>query len=390
DELVRSGDALQRPGLGNAKDQRIIEATGALEDGPAPAAPPQDPNLVGLADRKIGFHSRAVGLTDHHERLYWLPKSQQFALLTLLAEVQQGLVAGQVLRRGRKCKVNIFHCAKAVLIYSSGPSQLRTLSNAAILRYDMMVLGASDRRSKFKQPMSGNKVKLQKEQPKHSQTELRPHSAQPGRVGNGADIQDWFESLEPALEFVLKSQQPEKTARFLDKLVVRLRDQGIKIPHVVSTPYINTIPPEKQPAYQGDWETEVRIKSYIRWNAMAMVVNANRLHDGLGGHISTYASCATLYEVAFNHFFRGRTADFPGDIVYFQGHASPGVYARAFLERRLDEHHLQHFRQELAQGGGLSSYPHPYLMPNFWQFPTVSMGLGPIMSIYQARFNRYL
>ena len=123
---------------------------------------------------------------------------------------------------------------------------------------------------------------------------------------------------------------------------------------------------------------------------MAMVVNANAIHDGLGGHISTFASSATLYEVAFNHFFRGRNGDFSGDIVYFQGHASPGVYARAFLEGRLTEQHLHNFRQELSQGGGLSSYPHPYLMPNFWQFPTVSMGLGPIMSLYQARFNRYL
>src|SRR5438445_2108516 len=121
-----------------------------------------------------------------------------------------------------------------------------------------------------------------------------------------------------------------------------------------------------------------------------MALNANRKHSGLGGHISTYASCATLYEVAFNHFLRAPTADFAGDIVYFQGHATPGVYARAFLEGRLDEHHLQNFRQELAPEGGLSSYPHPYLMPEFWQFPTVSMGLGPLLSIYQARFNRYL
>ncbi|HEY0454910.1 MAG TPA: pyruvate dehydrogenase (acetyl-transferring), homodimeric type, partial [Verrucomicrobiae bacterium] len=131
------------------------------------------------------------------------------------------------------------------------------------------------------------------------------------------------------------------------------------------------------------------IKSYIRWNAMAMVVNANRKHNGIGGHISTYASSATLYEVAFNHFFRGG-ADGPADIVFFQGHATPGNYARAYLEGRLEEHHLQNFRQELAPGGGLSSYPHPYLMPDFWQFPTVSMGLGPIMSIYTAQFNRYL
>jgi pyruvate dehydrogenase E1 component len=135
---------------------------------------------------------------------------------------------------------------------------------------------------------------------------------------------------------------------------------------------------------------EVRIKSLIRWNAMAMVVNANRKHNGLGGHISTFASAATLYEIGFNHFFRGRTDDFIGDFIYVQGHATPGIYARAFLEGRLDEQHLQAFRQELAEGGGLSSYPHPYLMPDFWQFPTVSMGLGPIMSIYQARYSRYL
>ena len=238
-------------------------------------------------------------------------------------------------------------------------------------------------------PVQSNKVKLQKEQPKNSTSEHRRES--PGEVKtNGSDMRDWFESLEPALEFVLKSQEPLKTARFLDKLVGRLREAGVKLPHVVSTPYVNTIPVEKQPAYPGDWQTEVRIKSFIRWNAMAMVVNANAIHDGIGGHISTFASSATLYEVAFNHFFRARHGDFPGDIVYFQGHASPGVYARAFLEGRLNERHLQHFRQELTEGGGLSSYPHPYLMPNFWQFPTVSMGLGPILSIYQARFNRYL
>ncbi len=158
----------------------------------------------------------------------------------------------------------------------------------------------------------------------------------------------------------------------------------------LNTPYVNTIPPEAEPPYPGDRELERRIKSLIRWNAMAMVVNANRKHNGIGGHISTFASAATLYEVGFNHFFRGGHGGRPADMVYFQGHASPGIYARAFLERRFDEHHLQNFRQELAEGGGLSSYPHPYLMPSFWQFPTVSMGLGPIMSIYQARFNRYL
>jgi pyruvate dehydrogenase E1 component len=199
-----------------------------------------------------------------------------------------------------------------------------------------------------------------------------------------------LESLESLLEVALKERGAERTAQFLANFTDRLRESGVEAPRVTSTPYINTIPVEEQPAFPGDWEMEVRIKSLIRWNAMAMVVNANRRHSGLGGHISTFASSATLYEIAFNHFFRGHTEKFPGDIVYFQGHATPGIYARAFLEGRLSEKHLQNFRQELAEGGGLSSYPHPYLMPDFWQFPTVSMGLGPIMSIYQARFNRYL
>src|SRR5205085_7889196 len=140
----------------------------------------------------------------------------------------------------------------------------------------------------------------------------------------------------------------------------------------------------------GSQEIERRIKSLIRWNAMAMVVRANRVSDGIGGHISTYASAATLYEVGFNHFFRGKGRDGDGDIVYFQGHASPGIYARAFLEGRLSVERLENFRRELRPGGGLSSYPHPWLMPDFWEFPTVSMGLSPIIAIYQARFNRYL
>ncbi len=161
-------------------------------------------------------------------------------------------------------------------------------------------------------------------------------------------------------------------------------------PTPLTTPYVNTIPVTQQPPYPGDQAMERRIKSLIRWNAMAMVVKANRLHEGLGGHISTFASCATLYEVGFNHFFHGPEGGRPADIVYFQGHAAPGNYARAYLERRLQKEHLHHFRQELAEGGGLSSYPHPYLMPDFWQFPSVSMGLAPIMSIYQARFDRYL
>jgi pyruvate dehydrogenase E1 component len=207
---------------------------------------------------------------------------------------------------------------------------------------------------------------------------------------DNGDQDKWLESLESMVELALRNQGREKASHFLSTLSSRLREKGLDAPRVVSTPYVNTITQEKQAPFPGDWEMERRIKSYVRWNAMAMVVNANRAHSGLGGHISTYASAATLYEVAFNHFLRARSPGFAGDMVYFQGHATPGIYARAFLERRIDEKHLLNFRQELAEGGGLSSYPHPYLMPDFWQFPTVSMGLGPLMSIYQARFNRYL
>ncbi len=158
----------------------------------------------------------------------------------------------------------------------------------------------------------------------------------------------------------------------------------------LSTPYLNTIPLSEEPRYPGDYALERRIKSIIRWNAMAMVMRANRREPGIGGHIATYASAATLCEVGFNHFFRARTEDFIGDLVFFQGHASPGIYARAFLEGRLSAPQLENFRAELDAGGGLPSYPHPRLMPDFWQFPTVSMGLGPLMGIYNARFMRYL
>ncbi len=210
-----------------------------------------------------------------------------------------------------------------------------------------------------------------------------------GALARAGQDDRWAASLQSVFELALESQGTERMAQMLDKFAERLRNAHGESPHGFNTPYINTIPVAQQPDYPGDWKTERQLKSYMRWNAMAMVVKANSTTN-VGGHISTYASCATLYEVAFNHFFRGRTEKFTGDQVYFQGHAAPGVYARAFLEGRLDEKHLQNFRQELAEGGGLSSYPHPYLMPDFWQFPTVSMGLGPIMSIYQARFNRYL
>ena len=203
--------------------------------------------------------------------------------------------------------------------------------------------------------------------------------------GNG-DKMD--ESLQAVFELALESHGPERTAQLLEKLADQLRATP-RPSSGQTTPYRNTIAEADQPKYPGDWRVENRIKSLMRWNAMAMVVKANSTTN-VGGHISSYASAATLYEIGFNHFFRGAKEGFTGDQIYFQGHAAPGIYARAFLEGRLTETHLQNFRQELADGGGLSSYPHPYLMPEFWQFPTVSMGLGPIGSLYQARFNRYL
>ncbi len=198
---------------------------------------------------------------------------------------------------------------------------------------------------------------------------------------------EWLDSLE----YVLQSKGPERVQYLLSKLEQKIRRADVELPVTLNTPYVNTISPDKQPPYPGDRETERRIKSIIRWNAMAMVVRANRKTKGIGGHISTYASAATLYEVAFNHFLRGRgESGYDGDQIYFQGHASPGIYARAFVEGRLSEEHLVNFRRELQEHPGLSSYPHPWLMPTFWEYPTVSMGLGPIMSIYQARFNEYL
>ncbi|MBP9191332.1 MAG: pyruvate dehydrogenase (acetyl-transferring), homodimeric type [Ignavibacteria bacterium] len=197
---------------------------------------------------------------------------------------------------------------------------------------------------------------------------------------------EWLESLD----YILQSQGPQRVSELLRKLQIYAQEHGVEIPFTANTPYINTIPVEKQPPYPGSREIERRIKSILRWNAMAMVVRANRELSGIGGHISTYASAATLYEVAFNHFFRGKEDPSGGDIIYFQGHAAPGIYARAMLEGRITETDLKNFRRELSSERGLSSYPHPWLMPKFWEYPTVSMGLAPIMSIYQARFNRYL
>jgi pyruvate dehydrogenase E1 component len=200
------------------------------------------------------------------------------------------------------------------------------------------------------------------------------------------ETREWLESLD----YVISQGDTNRVRSLLRSLQLRAQASGIKISPVTNTPYINTIPVEDQPAFPGSVEIERRIKSLVRWNAMAMVVRANRTEAGIGGHISTYASAATLYEVGFNHFFRGATKGHEGDVVFFQGHASPGMYSRAFLEGRLTQQQLENFRRELSEGGGLSSYPHPWLMPDFWQYPTVSMGLGPIMAIYQARLLRYL
>src|SRR5258707_847233 len=200
------------------------------------------------------------------------------------------------------------------------------------------------------------------------------------------EIQEWLESLDSVLE----SSGPEVAREILERLRAHATVNGIDLPFTANTPYANTIPARLEPLFPGEQALERRIKSLIRWNALAMVVRANKVEHNIGGHISTYASAATLYEVGFNHFFRARSENFEGDTIYFQGHAAPGIYARAYLEGRLSTEKLENFRRELKPGGGLSSYPHPWLMPDFWEFPTVSMGLSPLMAIYQARFNRYL
>ncbi|HLH37933.1 MAG TPA: pyruvate dehydrogenase (acetyl-transferring), homodimeric type [Bryobacteraceae bacterium] len=200
------------------------------------------------------------------------------------------------------------------------------------------------------------------------------------------ETSEWVEALDQVIDEV----GPDRANYLLERLMEHAANLGVQPPLRWNTPYINTIPPEEEVAYPGDRALERRIKSLIRWNATAMVVRANKYDANIGGHLATYASAATLFEVGFNHFFHGSYGDQAGDFVYFQGHASPGVYARAFLEGRLTEKHLENFRHELRDEPGLSSYPHPWLMPDFWQFPTVSMGLGPICAIYQARFLKYL
>ena len=200
------------------------------------------------------------------------------------------------------------------------------------------------------------------------------------------ELQEWMQSLRDVMEL----SGPDQARNIMLALQSEAQKSGLTFEHPLNTPYLNTISASSQVPFPGSREVERRIKSIIRWNAMAMVTRANKQLDGIGGHISTYASAATLYEIGFNHFWHGPSDDHPGDLVYFQGHASPGIYARAFVEGRLSEEKLNNFRRELAPGGGLSSYPHPWLMKDFWKFPTVSMGLGPLMAIYQARFMKYL
>ncbi len=192
-----------------------------------------------------------------------------------------------------------------------------------------------------------------------------------------------------ALEAVIDAEGVDRAHFLIENLLNKARSRGSYLPYNANTPYVNTIPVDRQPHYPGDREIERRISSIIRWNALATVVKANKESHSLGGHIASFQSAATLYDIGFGHFWRAPTGETSGDLIYIQGHSSPGIYARAFVEGRLTEDQLLHFRQEV-DGKGLSSYPHPWLMPDFWQFPTVSMGLGPITAIYQARFMKYL
>jgi pyruvate dehydrogenase E1 component len=203
---------------------------------------------------------------------------------------------------------------------------------------------------------------------------------------DAAETTEWLE----ALDAVVSHDGPDRARQILTQVVERAQRVGTGTIASLTTPYVNTIPAELEPPFPGDPKLERRLRSIVRWNAIAMVVRANKLSSELGGHIASYQSLAALYEVGYNHFWHAPSADNPGDLVYFQGHSSPGNYARAFLEGRLTVEQLDGFRQEVSRPGGLSSYPHPWLMPDFWQFPTVSLGIGAITSIYQARFMKYL
>jgi len=199
------------------------------------------------------------------------------------------------------------------------------------------------------------------------------------------ETREWLESLQAVIE----REGPQRAHYLLEHLVDYTRRSGGHLPYDATTAYINTIPAQLGARHPGNTELEYRIRSIIRWNAMAMVVRASKRGGELGGHIASFASAATLYDIGFNHFFRGPDHPGGGDLVFIQGHSSPGIYARSYLEGRITGEQLDRFRQE-SEPGGLSSYPHPWLMPDYWQLPTVSMGLGPIMAIYQARFLKYL
>jgi pyruvate dehydrogenase E1 component len=210
-------------------------------------------------------------------------------------------------------------------------------------------------------------------------------SADAAAAPDPQETQEWLD----ALDGVIATEGAERARQLIDLLVTRAHKRGVRIPMGLTTPYVNTIPVGEESSFPGDLELEARLRHYVRWNAMAMVVRANHDHSDLGGHVATFASAATLYDVGFNHFWRAPSESFGGDLVYMQGHSSPGIYAQAFVEGRLTEAQLENFRREV-DGKGLSSYPHPWLMPDFWQFATVSMGLGPLQAVYQARFLKYL
>ncbi len=205
------------------------------------------------------------------------------------------------------------------------------------------------------------------------------------RTSDPDETRDWLDSLQAVIDV----HGAERAHFLIDRLIDLGRRRGTHLPYQATTAYVNTILPGQEPRYPGDRSLERRIEAYLRWNAMAMVVHANKKDTHLGGHIATYQSAAVLYEVGFNHFWRAASSEHPGDLIFFQGHSAPGIYARSFLEGRLSKKKLLNFREEVG-GQGLSSYPHPWLMPDYWQFPTVSMGLGPLMAIYLARFLRYM
>jgi len=212
-----------------------------------------------------------------------------------------------------------------------------------------------------------------------------PNAQSSANDPDALETREWLE----ALEAVLAQEGPERAHYLLERLIEKARGSGTYIPFSANTAYVNTIPTHLEARSPGDHAIEERIRSFTRWNAMVMVAKANKNDDELGGHIASFASVGTLFGIGFNHFWHAPSEGHGGDLVYFQGHSAPGVYARAFLEGRLSEEQLLSFRREV-DGKGISSYPHPWLMPDFWQFPTVSMGLGPIQAIYQARFLKYL